>query len=159
VLFGGTITSLLIFLSDLVSPTWWLLLAAVFLGGALLLWESHCHSPLIDVRMLAKRKQLQRTYLRQILISLGTYVILYGASQWMEQGRGLSASVVGLVLIPLSVLSVVVARLVSDRGWVRWPLILSGVALMFAASVMLFITQQSSIVVLIGKRMIQGSEP
>lgn len=97
-LFGTTIASLLVFLSDLKTPIWWLLAVATLLGGALVLWERHIQSPLIDVRMLARHKQLQRTYLRQILISLGTYVILYGASQWMEQSRGLSASMVGLIL-------------------------------------------------------------
>ena len=97
----------------------------MLLGAPLLLWERHAPSPLIEVRLLGRRQRLQRTYLRQILISLGTYVILYGASQWMEQSRGLSASVVGLVLIPVSVVSIIVARFVSDRGWVRWPLILA----------------------------------
>lgn len=155
-LFGATITSLLIFLSDLDTPIWWLGAIAVLLGAALLLWERRIERPLIDVRMLARRKHLQRTYLRQILISLGTYVILYGASQWMEQSRGLSASMVGLVLIPLSVLSVLVARFVSDRGWVRWPLILSGVALVLAACVMLLVTQQSGIAVLIGMTLLVG---
>ena len=97
----------------------------MLLGASLLLWERHAPGPLIDVRLLGRRQQLQRTYLCQILSSLGTYVILCGASQWMEQSRGLSASVVGLVLIQLSVLSIIAARFVSDRGWVRWPLILA----------------------------------
>ena len=156
VLFAGTITSVLVLLSDLGSPPWWLIAVAVLLGVSLVLWERHAPSPLIDVRLLGRRQRLQRTYLRQILISLGTYVILYGASQWMEQSRGLSASVVGLVLIPLSVLSIIVARFVSDRGWVRWPLILSGAALTLAAIVMLFITAQSSIFVLIAMTLLVG---
>jgi MFS family permease len=106
--------------------------------------------------MLARRKPLQRTYLRQILISLGSYAMLYGVSQWMEQSRGLSASVVGLVLIPLSVLSIIVARFVSGRGWIRWPLVLSGAALIGAAAVGVFITDQSPIWVLIGMSLLVG---
>ncbi len=156
VLFGGTITTLLIFLSNLRSPAWWLLAVAAVVGVALVLWERRTTNPLIDVRMLARRKPLQRTYLRQILISLGTYAILYGASQWMEQSKELSPSVVGLVLIPLSVLSIIVARVVSGRGWVRWPLILSGAALMAAAGIMLLIDRQSSILVLIGMSLLVG---
>jgi predicted MFS family arabinose efflux permease len=156
VLFAGTITSLLVFLSDLESPVWWLLAVAVVVGVALVIWERRASSPLIDIRMLVARRPLQRTYLRQILISLGTYMMLYGASQWMEQSRGLSASVVGLVLIPLSVLSIVVARFVSGRGWVRWPLILSGIALLAAAGVILLIDHRSSILVLIGMSLLVG---
>jgi predicted MFS family arabinose efflux permease len=156
VLFAGTITSLLVFLSDLKSPVWWLLAIAVVVGVALVIWERRASSPLIDIRMLVARRPLQRTYLRQILISLGTYMMLYGASQWMEQSRGLSASVVGLVLIPLSILSVIVARFVSSREWVRWPLILSGVALLAAAGVILTIDRHSSILVLIGMSLLVG---
>ena len=44
----------------------------------------------------------------------------------------------------------------SDRGWVRWPLILSGAAPVLAAIVMLFVTAQSSILVLIGVTLLVG---
>ncbi|MCU1413315.1 MAG: transporter [Microbacteriaceae bacterium] len=155
-LFAGTITSLLFFLGDLKHPFWWLLALTVLVGVALVLWERRATRPMIDVRMLARRKPLQRTYIRQILISLGTYAMLYGVSQWMEQSRGLSASVVGLVLIPLSVLSIIVARFVSGRGWIRWPLVLSGAALIGAAAVGVFITDQSPIWVLIGMSLLVG---
>ncbi|MES2169955.1 MAG: MFS transporter [Actinomycetota bacterium] len=156
VLFAGTITALLFFLGDLKHPAWWLLAVAVLVAVALVLWERRATRPMIDVRMLARRKPLQRTYLRQVLLSLGTYAMLYGVSQWMEQSRGLSASVVGLVLIPLSVLSIIVARFVSGRGWVRWPLILSGAALVAAAAVGALVTDTSPIWVLIGMSLLVG---
>jgi predicted MFS family arabinose efflux permease len=155
-LFAGTIASLLIFLSDLSSPAWWLVPVVVVLAAALFFWERRASRPLIDVRMLGANGPLQRTYLRQLLVALGTYTALYGASQWMEQSAGLNASAVGLILLPLSGLSIVIARFVSGKGWVRWPLILSGVALVVTAGVMLVMHSGSSILVLIGMSLLFG---
>ncbi len=156
VLFAGTISSLLLFLSNLGAPAWWLAGLFVLLATALFFRERRTSRPLIDVRMLGKNLPLQRTYLRVMLVALATYAVLYGASQWMEQSKGLGASTVGLIMIPLSGLSIVVARVVSGRGWVRWPLILSGAALVAAACVMLLITHQSNILVLIGMTLLLG---
>ena len=155
-LFAGAITSVLVFLSNLRAPAWWLAAVAVVLAVALVRWERRAPSPLVDVRMLAVNRPLQRTYLRQILTYLASYTVMYGASQWMEQGRGLSPSTVGLVLIPLSVISIVTAKVVSVHGWVRWPLVGSGVALILAAGVMLAVTSRSSILVLVAMSLLLG---
>jgi len=156
VLFAGAITGLLVFLSDLTSPQWWLAAAAAVLAAALIFREQRAGSPLIDTRMLAKNLPLQRTYLRQTLSSLGVYAALYGVSQWMEQSAHLSASAVGIILLPLSVLSIVASRMASVRGWVRWPLILAGAALIVAGVVMLRITQGSSVFILVGMTLLFG---
>ena len=155
-LFAGTVTSLLVFLSDLGSPQWGLAAVVVVLGMALIVWERRVSRPLIDVRMLGANRPLQRTYLRQLLVGLGIYTALYGTSQWMEQSAGLSPSAVGLILLPLSGLSIVIARVVSSKGWVRMPLILAGVALVLTALVMLLTTHESGIPVLIGMSLLFG---
>lgn len=155
-LFAGSITGLLVFLSDLTSPPWWLLGVAVVLGAGLFLWEPRARRPLIDLAMLGRNLPLQRTYLRQMLTNLATYSVLYGVSQWMEQSKHLSASTVGLILIPLSAVSIVVARAVSGRGWVRWPLILAAVAQTLAAAVLLAITSRSTIIELVAMSLLLG---
>jgi MFS family permease len=155
-LFAATVAGLLIFLSGLTSPVWWLLATVVVLGTALIVWERRSRRPLIDVRMLAKNLPLFRTYLRQALVALAIYASLYGSSQWMEQGAHYSASQVGLILLPLSGLSIVIARLISDRGWVRRPLILAGVALVLTAVVMLAITHTTGVVALVGMSLLLG---
>ncbi|WP_307015270.1 MFS transporter [Arthrobacter bambusae] len=155
-LFAGAIISLLVFLSALATPAWWLAALAVVLAGALLLRERHARSPLIDVRMLGRNGALQRTYLRSILAALATYASMYGASQWMEQSMGLNAATVGLILIPLSLLSIVVARVVSGRAWVRWPLILAGIALTLSAGVMLLVNHNSGVALLVGMTLLLG---
>ena len=156
VLFAATVTSLLLFLKDLASPAWWLLPVFLALGAGLLAWERRASRPLIDVRMLGRNRPLQRTYLRQALVSLGIYATLYGISQWMEQSAHLSASAVGLILLPLSGLSIVIARVVSRRGWVRWPLVIAAVGLIAAAAVMLLMTSSSSVLLMIGMSLLLG---
>jgi MFS family permease len=148
-LFAGAVASLLIFLSNLATPAWWLLGLFFVLAAALYFWDSRTARPLIDFRMLAKNRPLQRTYLRQILALLASYAALYGTSQWMEQSVGLSASAVAFVLLPLSGLSIVTARVISGKGWIRWPLILTGVSLIAVAGVMLAITSASGIPMLV----------
>lgn len=155
-LFAGTIVSLLLFLQDVGRPDWLLLAAAVILGAALVVWERRAPTPLIDVRMLSRNQQLLRTYLRQSLVSLGIYTALYGTSQWMEGAAHYTASQVGLILLPLSGISIVIARLVSGRGWVRWPLIITGIAFVCTGFVMLAIVHTSSVWVLIGMSLLFG---
>lgn len=156
ILFAGTIVGLLASLADLSHPIWWLVPVVVVLGVSLVFWERRSASPLIDVRMLARNRPLQQTYIRQILVSLANYSVLYGVSQWMEQGRGLDASQVGLLLIPTAAVSIVVARVVSTNGWVRWPLQVSSLALLAAALVTAFVTRETSIPVLVGLTMLYG---
>ncbi|WP_201799301.1 MFS transporter [Subtercola vilae] len=155
-LFAGTITSLLLFLSNLAAPPWWLLPVGAALGALLVLWERRSPSPLIDVRMLGANRPLQRTYLRQMLVGLGIYLSLYGTSQWMEQSAHLTPTAVGLILLPLSGLSIVIARVVSGRGWVRVPLLVTAAALLLTGGVMLLITSQSTVPVLIGMTLLLG---
>jgi predicted MFS family arabinose efflux permease len=155
-LFAGTVVSLLIFLGDLAKPAWWLLGVTIVLGAGMVLWERRSSSPLIDVRMLARNRPLQRTYLRQILVSLASYSVLYGVSQWMELGRGLGASEVGLILLPLTAVGIILARVISSHGWVRVPLLLSGAVLVVAAGLEQFIDHETSIPVLIGLTVLLG---
>lgn len=146
-LFAAGIVTLLLFLFDLASPNWWLLAVALALLAALVVWESRVAQPLIDVRMLARNAPLQRTYLRQTLIGLGIYTALYGASQWMEAGAGLSPASVGLILLPLSGVSIVLARINSTKGWIRWPLIGGAASLILTGAVILLIRHSSTTLV------------
>lgn len=155
-LFAATIVGLLIFLSDLTAPAWWLLAVVAVFGAALILWERQASRPLLDVRMLGRNRPLQRTYLRQTLAALVIYSTLYGSSQWMEQSAGITATAVGLILLPLSGLSIVLARVVSTRGWVRVPLIVGAAAIVGAALVMQTMTASSSPWVLIGMSLLIG---
>jgi predicted MFS family arabinose efflux permease len=155
-LFAGSVASLLVFLSNLKAPLWWLLPVFVVLLVALILWERRIASPLIDVRMLARNAPLQRTYIRQFLVGLGTYSALYGTSQWMEQSAKLSPGAVGLILIPFSGVSIVLARIISGRGWIRGPLLVSGIALLATAVVVMLLHHDSSVLLMIAMTLLFG---
>lgn len=125
--FGGTIAALLVFLLSLPNPDWIALAIAVVVGAGLVAWELRAARPFFDVRLLATNRALTRTYLRFAVTMLCIYTVFYGITQWMEAGRGLSAMTAGLVLLPMSVLSGVVARPVSQRNLLRTPLVLGAV--------------------------------
>ncbi|MYZ33807.1 MFS transporter [Streptomyces sp. SID4917] len=126
-LFGGAFTALLIFLMGLQHPSWIALGVALVLFAALIGWERHATAPLIDVRMLVANRSLGLTYLRTVVSMFGAYCLMYGLTQWLQEGKGLSAIVTGLVMLPISAVAVVVSRPVSRRNLIRRPLIAASV--------------------------------
>jgi MFS family permease len=148
-LFAGATVSLLIFLDDLLDPSWWLLALAASLVLLFVLRELRSSAPLLDVRMLAANGALQRTYLRQTILGLGIYTSLYGTSQWLEGAAGYSATAVGLILLPLSVVSMVLARVCSNRGWLRRPLIAGATALIASGALLLLFDRRTGLVPLL----------
>jgi MFS family permease len=156
-LFAAAVVSLLVFLSDLTAPIWWLLPVFAVLTAAFILWERRTAQPLVDVRMLGANGPLQRTYLRQIIVGLGVYTGLYGISQWMEGAAGYTSLQVGLLLLPLSGIGIVLARLVSTRGWVRGPLVVGSAALLGTGILMLAIDHRAAVLALIGMTMLFGA--
>lgn len=137
--FGGSLTALMIFLDALPRLDWPVLAAALLLAAALVGWELRAAQPFLDVRLLVANGALTRTYLRNGLTLMGTYVILYGLTQWLEVARGLSAYQAGLMLMPMGVLTALAARVVSRRAAVRWPLIACAVLLLVGAVATLFV--------------------
>jgi MFS family permease len=95
---------------------------------ALAAWELRAGRPFFDVRLLARNLALTRTYLRYAIISLCVYSVLYGVTQWLQAGRGLSALDTGLILLPMSALGGLIARPVSQRNLLRTPLVIAAVA-------------------------------
>lgn len=63
------------------------------------------HAPTADRHQDARTEQAAPAHLlRQSIVSLGIYTALYGTSQWMEGAAHYTASQVGLILLPLSVI-------------------------------------------------------
>jgi MFS family permease len=148
-LFGTTLTALLVVLQSLPRMPWIALIAFVVLSSALVGWELRAQNPFLDVRLLVSNLALTRTYVRYGLSLLGTYAILYGLTQWIEVARGLSAYQAGLILIPMGVLSAISAGVVSHSRTVRLPLIASACFLLAGAVATLFLTSHSPIAIII----------
>lgn len=156
-LFASTITALLVFLSDLSAPQWWLIPVTVAFAVGVFLWERRAKIPFIDIPMIGKNRPLQRTYLRYFLTLAASYLVLYGLSQWLEEGHGLTPTAVGLVLLPTSAIGAVVSAIVAKRNWLRGSLIGAGVAIVAGGIVLVFVDSQSSLLVLVGVSLLFGT--
>lgn len=154
--FGAAMTALLVFLLYLPHPRWIALCIAVAVAGVLVWWELRASNPFLDVRLLASNLALTRTYIRYGLTLLGTYVILYGLTQWIEAARGLSAYEAGLVLIPMGLLSAVAARVVSRRHAIHKSLIAAALFLLAGAIATLFLTSHSPIIAIVATTALFG---
>jgi MFS family permease len=139
--FGGSLAALLVFLTSLPSAHWLALGIAIVIGILLVWWELRASRPFLDLRLLAANRALSRTYLRVALTMMCAYTVLYGVTQWLQAGRGLSAEDAGLLLLPMTAVSAVLARPISTRNLVRAPLIAGAVScLLGSAGVLVLVT-------------------
>ena len=154
--FALAMTALLAFLFSIPEPKWAMLGAAVALFAALTVWELRTEHPFVDVRLLVRNGALTRTYLRFALIGLCVYVVLYGLTQWLEAGRGMSALGAGLLLLPTSLISGVVVAPISRRNLVRGPVIVAALASLVGAAGVLSLTSHTSVIWIVAITLLFG---
>jgi MFS family permease len=126
--FAAAMAELLGFFFSLPHPNWPTLAAGIALSAALVAWELRVSRPFFDVRLLAANGALCRTYVRFALTTLCAYSVLYGLAQWLQVARGASSHEAGLLLLPMSIVSILITRPVSQRNLVRGPLIVASAA-------------------------------
>lgn len=154
--FGGAMAALLVFLNSLPHPQWIALAIAIVLAVALGVWELRARRPFLDVRLFAANRALTRTYLRFALTSLCVYTVLYGLTQWLEAARGVSALGAGLLLLPMTGISVIVLGPISRRNLVRAPLIVAAVSCALGSLGVLLLTTGSATVLIVVVTLIFG---
>ncbi|MBJ6641547.1 MFS transporter [Streptomyces sp. DHE7-1] len=142
-LFAAMLVALMLFLMGPRLERWYLPLLAAAAAAAFALRELRTPDPFIDLRVLGGNGPLLATYLRQLLAYTTSYAFMYGYTQWLEQGRGLSAATAGLVLLPLSATALTVSALTGRREAVRAKL-LTGSALQIAGSAALLLVGAGS---------------
>ncbi|MFF8952057.1 MFS transporter [Streptomyces sp. NPDC014940] len=142
-LFTVMLVALMLFLTAPRTDRWYLPLLAAAAAAAFALRELRSRDPFIDLRVLGGNGPLLATYLRQLLAYTTSYAFMYGYTQWLEQGRGLSAAKAGLVLLPLSATALAVSALTGRREAVRVKL-LTGSALQIAGSATLLLVRADS---------------
>ncbi|MFD5825024.1 MFS transporter [Lentzea sp. NPDC060358] len=79
--------------------------------------------PLVDLRGL--NAPLLITYVRALLANIVAYGFIYGFTQWLQAGRGLSPSQAGLLLLPLFATAVGVAALTGRSQALRGKLVVA----------------------------------
>ncbi|WP_225727042.1 MULTISPECIES: MFS transporter [unclassified Nocardia] len=155
-LFAGTLVAALLFLMKPLAAHWYLPVLAILLGVAFAIRELRTAAPFIDLRVLGGNAALLATYGRQMLAFITAYAFLYGFTQWLEEGRSLSASAAGLVLLPMSVCAIAITAITGRRSQVRGKLV-AGALLQVAVSVcLLFIGGGSAVWLLVGVGALAG---
>ena len=90
-------------------------------------------------------RPLVLTYLRMLLTAVVSYSVLYGFTQWLEEGRGLQPSQAGLLLLPMFATAIVVSTLTGRHTAVRGKLVVGGLLQVVAAVLMLLLGGHSAI--------------
>jgi sugar phosphate permease len=96
------------------------------------------------------------TYVRYALHWLVIYCVIFGFSQWLEEGRGLSPEVTGLVTLPMAVVAGISAAVVSPRALIRGPMLFGTVAMIVGTVAMITLHGSSSIVLLVLVSLVLG---
>ena len=73
----------------------------------------------------------------------GTYVVLYGVTQWIEAEHGQSAFAAGLMLLPVGLMSALASQAASGRKHPRTTLV-SAAALFVAGALLILMLSKSS---------------
>lgn len=154
--FGASLAALLVFLLSLPQPDWYALGAAVAAGCALVWWELRAGRPFFDVRLLASNLPLTRSYLRFAVATMCIYTVLYGVSQWLEAARGVSAEEAGLLLLPMTGLSVLIVPPLSKHNLVRLPLIAAALSCLAGSLCVPLLTTASPIAGILAVTLVFG---
>ncbi|WP_433802760.1 MFS transporter [Actinomycetospora sp. CA-084318] len=153
-LFTGTLVTLLLVLE---RPTLWPLgIGTVAAAAGLVWWERRATHPFLDVRVFAGNRPLLLTFVRALLGATVSYAILYGWTQWLEQGRGLSASGAGLVLLPIFLAGIGVAALTGRRREIRGKLLVGATGQVVVAVLLLVLGPTSPIWLIVLVALVAG---
>jgi len=143
VLFSGALIGLLLALNEPRHPDWLLMGGMLALGTVFLIWERRSGAPFIDVRMLAGNSGLRGTYARTMIAFLVIYSFIFGWTQWLEQGRGLSPSLTGFLMTPAFVIATVISLASARRRDVFWPLAVAAAGLCMGSACLLVLNLAS----------------
>ncbi len=144
-LFAGMLTTLMLFLMSPSIGELWILMLAVVFGAAFARRELRIADPFLDLRVFGGNAPLIATYIRALLAQTAAYAYLYGYTQWLEAGRGLSPSHAGLILLPMSLLAIGVSAYSGRRPGFRAKLLVGAGGQLVVSALMLLLTDDSPI--------------
>jgi MFS family permease len=156
VAFTVTLVALLLFLVHPELRLGFLPVLAVAAGAGLVWWELRAASPFLDLRLLGGNGPLLATYARSLLTAVSSYSLLYGFTQWLEEGRGLDPSIAGLVLLPVFGAGIVVSTLTGRSPAIRGKLLVGAVTQVVVAGLLLTLGSSSPLWLVIGVAVVAG---
>lgn len=145
-LFAAALTAGLAFLLSGRGALWWLAIVAVALATAFLYRERRTSQPFLDLAWLRSQPALVAVLVRFLLVNVIFYSVYFALPVWLESVQGRSPDRVGLLILPSSVISILVApvaaRAVRTRG--SRPVLIVGLVLMTLSCVgVLFLRPES----------------
>jgi MFS family permease len=155
-LFAATLVSLLLFLMEPATGHWYLLLLGVATATGFALVELRRPDPFIDLRVLGGNLPLLTTYARALLAYVVSYSFLYGYTQWLEEGRGLSASKAGLLQLPLFLTGILVSTTTGRRKEIRGKLLVGAAGQLVACALLPLLDARSAIWLLVVVALVFG---
>lgn len=156
VLFAGALVALLLFLMNPHRGAWYLPVIAAVAAVGFAARELHHHDPFIDLRVLGGNIPLLVTYGRALLAFAVTYSFMYGFPQWLEDGRGITASHAGLITLPMFATAIAVSAATGRREALRGKLIAGALGQIVAALLLLTLHPASPVWMLIVVVLITG---
>ncbi|MFF7330110.1 MFS transporter [Streptomyces sp. NPDC090306] len=155
-LFTVMLGALMLFLMEPGVDDLYLLAVCALAAAGFAARELRVPAPFVDLRVLGGNKPLLATYVRQFLGYTTSYAFMYGYTQWLEEGRGLSASTAGLVLLPLSVSALTVSSLTGRREAIRGKLVVGAAVQIVGCLVLLTVGSASSVWLLLAAGVVMG---
>lgn len=155
-LFAVMLVSLLVFLMEPAIGHLYLLAVVAVAAAAFTVRELRVDTPFIDLRVLGGNKPLLLTFARALLAYIVTYAFLYGYTQWLEEGRGLSASQAGLVQLPLFGTAIIVSTVTGRRPEIRGKLLAGAAGQVAACALLLVLHSASPILVIVAVALVIG---
>ncbi|MFE9002425.1 MFS transporter [Streptomyces sp. NPDC007875] len=155
-LFAAMLVSLLLFLMEPRADRWYLPVLMAVAAAGFAARELRAAEPFIDLRVFGGNAPLLLTYGRALLTAVVSYVFLYGYTQWLQDGRGLTASQAGLAQLPLFLTGIAVSSATGRRAEVRGKLLVGGVAQVVACVLILLLQPHSALWLLIAVALVFG---
>ena len=143
--FAVVLLTLLLFLMTPDTGHLYLLAITVLAGAALARRELRTTEPFLDLRVLGGNLPLLMTYARTLLTMTVSYGVLYGFTQWLEDGRGLSAAQTGLLLVPMFLIGIGVSAWTGRRPEIRAKLLVGTLAQLVACILLLTLSGQAAV--------------
>ena len=155
-MFAAMLIALLLFLMQPGTADSYLLLIAAAAGAVFVRRELQAAEPFIDVRILAGNLPLLATYTRTLLAYVVSYSFLYGYTQWLEEGRGLTATQAGLAQLPAFLTGIAISTTTGRRKEIRGKLLVGALAQVAACAMLLLLGSGSAVWLLIVTAVIFG---
>ncbi|WP_240056657.1 MFS transporter [Bacillus mesophilum] len=149
ILFGITLISTLLFLMNPGLHNVYLLMIAIISGALFTCLELKIDHPFMDLRIIGRNVPLLFSYSRGLLSATVSYSFLYGYTQWLDIGRGLAPSHAGLLLLPMFLTSIIVAKMTGKNRDIQRKLIVGIIIQLIATALLLFTDASSSLIYLV----------